>query len=74
MTSPFNAFHVRTYTASSDKITYIAASQAVTQTRIFNKNTGVTRRKEILPILTASKKQKFSEIRHVNAASNKIAN
>lgn len=46
MTLPFNAFHVRTYTASSDKITYIAASQAVTQTRIFNKNTGVTRRKE----------------------------
>ena len=74
MTSPFNAYYIRTYTPLSDKLTYITVNQVITLTRIFRENTDIRRKKEIQPNLTASKMRKFSETRHIHTAPNEITN
>ena len=74
MTSPFNAYCIRTYTPLSDKLTYITVNQVITLTRIFRENTDTTRRKEIQRNLTASKMRKFSETRYIHTVPNEITN
>lgn len=74
MTSPFNAYCIRTYIPLSGKLAYITVNQAITLTRIFRENTDTTRRKEIQRNLTASKMRKFSETRHIHTAPNEITN
>lgn len=74
MTSPFNAYCIRTYIPLSGKLAYITVYQAITQTRIFRKNTDIRRRKEIQRNLTASKMRKFSKIRYIHTVPNEITN
>lgn len=74
MTSPFNAYCIRTYIPLSSKLLYITVNQVITPTRIFRENTDIRRKKEIQPNLTASKMRKFSKIRYIHTAPNKITN
>lgn len=74
MTSPFNAYCIRTYIPLSGKLSYITVNQAITLTRIFRENTDIRRKKEIQRNLTASKMRKFSETRYIHTAPNKITN
>ena len=74
MTSPFNAYCIRTYTPLSGKLSYITVNQVITSTRIFRENTDIRRKKEIQPNLTASKMRKFSKIRYIHTAPNEITN
>lgn len=74
MTSPFNAYCIRTYIPLSGKLAYITVNQIITQTRIFRENTDIRRKKEIQPNLTASKMRKFSETRYIHTVPNEITN
>lgn len=74
MTSPFNAYCIRTYIPLSGKLTYITVNQVITLTRIFRENTDIRRKKEIQPNLTASKMRKFSETRYIHTVTNEITN